>query len=146
MRRQIEFATPAGLLVALRDEPYGLRHMALAGHPLYGPGLEMAADKCRALGMDVHDLPDRLYVTAGACDVERSWRRARLHTRARYEELHATSSPSSPPKGRRANRSGVALRQRRTTRRWPRTSPTSCSDRVPRPGAIGRVTPRHGRF
>ena len=87
MRRHLECATPAVLLVAERAVATRDR-VAFYNHALPDRRLRPALAVCQGLGMEVHQLPHSVLLTAGTCDVEGPWRRARPHTRLEAERRH----------------------------------------------------------
>lgn len=87
MRRHLECATPAVLLVA--ERAVASRDRAVFwNHAMPDRRLRPVLAVCKALGMDVHQLPYSVLLTAGTCDVEGLWRRARPHTRLEAERWH----------------------------------------------------------
>lgn len=93
MRLMIQFATPQVMHAAWRriDCERGLWPVVI-GCRMPARVVRVFAARLRGLGLDLHDIPDGILVTAGSCDVEAMWRRARPTGRASGEARFAEAA------------------------------------------------------
>ena len=85
----VEYASPAVRYFVERTLDRRAVRWASLGIPDINRAVDPLLAEMRALGLLVHDAGDRVIVTAGGCDLDGAWARAREVTRIRCLREHA---------------------------------------------------------